>query len=112
MSPILVPTLAELGIELDRAVAVETEAHRAWLALHQSGREAKRSPEAAACDAASEAVSDLIDQIAGIPAATIADLRVKAMAMEWHNRTVEAPDDFWTRLGAQIVDGLLDSSVA
>lgn len=112
MSPILVPTLAELGIELGKAMAIEKEAHRAWHVLYDAGRGLGITPESDACDAAYLVVSDLTDQIAAIPAASLADLRVKAMAMEWHNRTIEKPDDFWTRLGAQIVDGLLDERIA
>lgn len=108
MSPILVPTLAELGIELSRAMGVEQAALARW---HQI-RDAGATPDEAACDEAYRVISDLTDQIAAIPAASLADLRVKALAMDWHNRTVEAPEDFWQHLGAQLVAGLLDERIA
>lgn len=111
MSPILVPTLAELGIELGKAIAVENAAHARWLPLYEAGNAMANSPEDHACQTAYAAASDLTDQIAAIPAVSLADLRVKALAMDWHNRTIEKPDDFWSSLGAQIVAGLLDQRV-
>lgn len=112
MSPILVPTLTELGVELSRAIAVENVAHARWLPLYEAGKAMANSPEDDACQAASGAISDLTDQIAVIPAVSLADLQVKAMAMDWHNRTIEKPEDFWTLLGAQLVAGLLDERIA
>lgn len=111
MATILVPTLVELGIELGKAIAVENAAHAQWLRFYQAGRVMANSPEDDACQAAYDAISDLTDQIAAIPAVSLADLRVKAMAMDWHNRTIEKPDDFWSCLSAQIVAGILDPRV-
>ena len=109
MSPILVPTLSELAVELAKAIDIDDAILARWHALQHAGA------DAAALEAESHAsyivVSELTDQIAALPIASIADLRVKAMAMDWYNRTIEPPADFWTQLGAQIVAGLLDQRV-
>lgn len=112
MTPILVPTLAELGIELGKAMAAEDAAYQAWLPQYHAGNGTADTAESKEADRTSDVVSGIIDQIAALPAASLADLRVKAMAMDWHNRKVETPHDFWTRLGAQLVAGLLDERIA
>jgi hypothetical protein len=42
-----------------------------------------------------KAGSNLAEQIAAITAVSLADLRVKALSMDWHNRTIGMPD--WDR---------------
>lgn len=112
MNPILVPTLSELGVELQRAMAIEAAAHQAWRALYDAGNHSNDLPELDAVERAGEAIYDIIEQIAAMPAASLADLRVKAIAMDWHNRMVETPEAFWEKLGAELVAGLLDERLA
>lgn len=88
MNPILVPTLAELGIEFDRAYAAE----RVALTAAADSDASRGDPLEIAYEQAVGLTSSIIDQIAAIPAASIADLRVKAKALDWYHQTVEGPN--------------------
>lgn len=109
MSPILVPTLAELGIELQRARAAYARA----VADEDAGR-IPSSPDGAS-DTAAESIALLRSQIAEIPAASLADLRVKAAALSYWLEGSSLYDPRWANeetLSAQLVAGLLDERIA
>lgn len=98
MNPILVPTLAELRIELDRANAVRLAVPR--------GHEAAYEAALTCCWA-------IIDEIAELPASCLADLRVKAYAVDWSARVLEDepfgnPSEGERKMFQQLVAGLLD----
>lgn len=108
MSLTLVPTLAELDIELKRTVAAfdaAASAHRA-----QPG---DSDCQDAATYAALEAF-EVVTQITHLPAASIPDLRVKAKALA---QLVSAVPDSrkvgieQCHLCQQIIDGLLDERI-
>jgi hypothetical protein len=73
MNLILVPTLAELQVELDRADGARRSV------LHDEK----------AYQAAVTQCWQVLDQIAGMPAACLADLRVKAYAFDWSARLLD-----------------------
>lgn len=100
MTPILVPTLAELGIELQRAEGVRA-------ALDSTGK---------VYDAALMHCWSILDQIAELPAASIADLRIKARAFDWSAQLLEGepyhnPSDGEEKIMRQLVAGLLDERI-
>ena len=95
-NPILVPTLAELAIELGRA-----DANRAALESDPG------------YDAALLHCWSVLDQIAELPAASLADLRIKARAFDWSARLLDDepyhnPSDGEQKIMRQLVAGLLD----
>ncbi len=111
MNPILVPTLAELRVELDRAEGI-----RAAIAAKMDDQPetdeltAKRDQAEAAC-------FSLLNQIAAISAASLADLRVKAHAFNWSARLLDDepyrnPTDGEVQIMRQLVIGLLDERIA
>lgn len=100
MTPILVPTLAELGIELQRAEGVRA-------ALDSTDK---------VYDAALMHCWSILDQIAELPAASIADLRIKARAFDWSAQLLEGepyhnPSDGEEKIMRQLVAGLLDERI-
>lgn len=104
MSPTLVPTLAELRDELDRLDAVRRAAEQ-------------RNADDGAYEAALTACQHILDQIAAIPAASLADLRIKAYAFNWSanlldDEPYENPSDGEMLIMRQLVAGLLDEGVA
>jgi hypothetical protein len=100
-APILVPTLNELRVELDRVDSIRS-------AL---------SVESEDYDAALSACWSLLDQIAELPAWTLADLRVKAYAFDWSARLLQDepyrnPSSGEEKIMKQIVSGLLDERIS
>lgn len=97
-------------------------------ALDQAGR--GRDAAQAACDAAPQsdevhsvfdgAISrfwGIIDQIAAVTPSSLADLRVKAYALDWAARLTDdepyhSPSDGETLILKQLVAGLLDERIA
>lgn len=112
MSPILVPTLAELRVELDR---LQTKSAQAWTSIRGEFGSIEHD---ASCDravAASAAVDDTVEAIAALPAASLADLRVKAYALDFLDRTCEPFEYVATTdltLIRQLIAGLLDERIA
>ena len=108
MTPILIPTLAELDIELNRTVAAFDAAARAHHAQLHDGNSQDEVAHAAL--EAFEVVTQIID----LPAASISDLRVKAKALAQLFAAV--PDSQpvgieQRRLCQQIIDVLLDERI-
>ena len=111
LSPILVPTLAELSDELERAIAALTDAEAALDAREAATGVAVPKGDAMdnAYNEACSACSDLVCEIANQPAQNANDLRVKARALEWHVfPDGQEPSIFDERLAFQIVRALLD----
>lgn len=109
MNPVLVPTLAELDIELNRTMA----------ALDAAASAHHAQPDHSACqDAVAHAALEafeVVTQIIHLRAASISDLRVKAKALA--QLFVAVPDSRpvgieQRRLCQQIIDGLLDERIA
>lgn len=100
MSPILVPTLAELWIELGRAEAI-------------------RAATSTATDDYEPALKQcwhILDQITELPSASIADLRIKARAFDWSARLIgdesyNNPSDGEEKIMRQLVAGLIDERI-
>jgi len=111
VTPILVPTLSELGVEFVRAYGLE----RVALTAAADADARKGDPLEVAYEQAVAFTSSIIDQIAAMPAASLSDLRVKARALDWYHQTVEGPD-FGRypdeRLVQHLVAGLLDERIA
>lgn len=111
MTPMLVPTLAELACELDQAVASYKIIDAAM-----TEREAvtglavpKGDPMDDAFNAACDRCSGLVLEIANLPAQTAHDLRTKARALEWHAFSDgQEPATYDERLAFQLVRALLD----
>jgi hypothetical protein len=111
MSPILVPTLAELRTELDRLDAIR----RTLSAQTDAAPDDKAA--AAAWDAATDACWRTLDAIAEIPAASLPDLRVKAYGLAWSARLLDGepyynPCPGEEKILRQLVAGLLDERIA
>ncbi|WP_108462263.1 hypothetical protein [Devosia naphthalenivorans] len=111
MSPILVPTLAELRVELDRL-----DGQRRAASARNNADPNDRALETAWNDAAT-ACWHVLDQIAALPASSIADLRVKAYAFDWSARLLDGesyynPSDGEEAILRQLVSGLLDERIA
>lgn len=113
MNPILVPTLAELRIEIDR---VHGEAE----ATYYSIRDDMPAGQQEALGQKWEALADQRDQtlaaMAALPAASVADLRAKAYALALMDRitegeVVESPSDDEAKLMRQLIAGLLDERI-
>lgn len=103
------PQLAELDIELNRTVAAYDAAARAHHAQPDDG-----NCQDAVAHAAREAF-EVVTQIVHLRAASISDLRVKTKALAQLFAAV--PDSRpagieQRRLCQQIIDGLLDESIA
>lgn len=108
MTPTLVPTLAELDIELNRTVA----------AFDAAASDHNAQPDDGNCrDAVAHAALEafeVVTQITHLRAASISDLRVKAKALAQLFTAV--PDSRpvgieQRRLCQQIIDGLLDERI-
>lgn len=111
MSPILVPTLSELRVELDRLEAVRATAS----AAHDANPEGEGLEQA--WEATTDACWHVLDQIAALPAASLDDLRVKAHAFNWsasllNGEPYHNPTDEEEQILRQIVAGLLDERIA
>lgn len=111
MTPILVPTLAELWIELGRA-----DSERVALSAQNDA-----NPDDDSVQKAWEQKADhcwaILDQMAELPAASIADLRIKARAFDWSARVLNGepyhnPSDGEEKIMRQLVAGLLDERIA
>ena len=103
VAPILVPTLAELRIELERAMGLATVAERRC--------EVGPSPENDTAFAQAQAtISGLLGEIAALPAMTPADVQAKALALSCLLGTPDSPEAAYTdnRLARQIVTALLN----
>lgn len=108
MTTVLIPTLAELDIELNRTVAAFDAAARA-----HGDRPADNNCQDEVAHAALEAF-EVVTQIINLPAASIPDLRVKAKALAQLFAAV--PDSQpvgieQRRLCQQIIEGLLDERI-
>ena len=109
MSPILVPTLAELGIELERALAALA------LAVEVESANPEMGHANCASDQFAELVGHLSSEITALPAASIADLRVKARALSYWQAGSRIDDQRWPNeeaLSRQLVAGLLDERIS
>lgn len=102
MSPILVPTLDELGVEFERVSAL----YRAACAACAAEPESKAADDAA--DAASSQLVDLCAHIAALPAQTHQHLRIKAMALSVTFPDGVEPATTDERLAFQLARALLD----
>jgi hypothetical protein len=108
MTPVLVPTLAELDIELHRTVA----AFDAAASAHHAQPNDSNYQDAVA-HAALEAF-EVVTQIIHLRAASIPDLRVKARALAQLFTAVpdSRPEGIEQRgLCQQIIDGLMDERI-
>lgn len=112
MSPILVPTLSELQIELEKSIAVQIKAFDSyeWAVLEGAVLPVFED----AVQAAANATGTLVSQITTMPASSLADMRVKAFALNWLHAKVGGVERFRCehRLAEQIVAGLLDGVIA
>ena len=111
MNPTPVPTLAELHIELQRAIAAQTKAGRNLefarieSAVTAVFEEAMERTETAA--------NSIAHQIAVINAASLADIRVQAFALAWLQAKPDGSElpMCERQLAAQIVTGLLNEEI-
>lgn len=99
MTPLFVPTLTELEIKLQLA-----ETSRAV-------SEDNPNYEAALMNCWS-----ILDQIADLPARTLADLRIKARTFDWSAQLLEGepyrnPSDGEVKIMRQLVAGLMDERI-
>ena len=111
MSPILVPTLAELRTELDRLDAIRRD-----LSVKTDAAPTDEAVQAV-YDTATDACWRTVDAIADIPAASLADLRVKSYALDWSARLLDGepyhnPCAGEEKILRQLVAGLLDERIA
>ena len=108
MSPLLVPTLAELDVELNRTVAVFNAASSAH---HTQPDDGNRQDEVA--HAALKAF-EVVTEIIHLTAASIPHLRVKAKALRHLFNAVPESRSVGIeqrRLCQQIIEGLLDDRI-
>lgn len=111
MSPILVPTLSELRVELDRLDAERIKAS-ATSDADPTDRTLNKAWELSI-----DACWAVLDQIAATPAASLADLRVKAHAFNWSATLLDGepyhnPSGGEEQIMRQLVAGLLDERFA
>lgn len=111
MSPILVPTLAELRTELARLDHI-----RALASAQQDANPDDKALDEA-WDVATDACWGALDQIAALPASSLADLRVKAYAFNWSAELLDGepfhnPTNSEEQIMRQLVAGLLDERIA
>lgn len=103
MTPILVPTLDELAVEFERASAAERAANALCVASGE-GR-----AEGFAYDEACSALGEVCQQIAELPAQTMAHVRLKARALAWQSfPDGQEPAPVDERLAFQLVRALVD----
>lgn len=106
MSPILVPTVSELGIELQKAIGIYNAAVTAYEADPVNTK-------VEAITFAAGATNDLVGEIIALPVYSLPDLRVKATAFAWLHVVPEGVmKGQKTRLVHQVMDALLDERVA
>jgi hypothetical protein len=103
MTPILVPTLDELAVEFERCAAIYRAADVA------SRAEPDSLERDVTADAACSVMVTICEQIAGLPAQTMAHVRLKARALDWYEfldgKEPTSPD---ARLAYQLVRAILD----
>lgn len=104
MTPILVPTLAQLSIELSIAKARYDDINRRW----NAGEEGLND----LLDETSDECVDIAEAIAELPATSLADLRIKARALTFGGSYLDEKGQVTEdRLIAQIMSGLLDERI-
>ena len=109
MSPPLVPTLAELDIELQHALAALNEA------LVAEEADPSLAVANGASDQAASRIYDLSAQIEALPAFSMEGLRAKARALAYWQAGSTLETERWSNeesLSRQIVAGLLDERIA
>ncbi len=111
MSPILTPAIVELRAELERA---DAERSAIWAKADANPHD----------DVIQKAYNEallyswkVLDQIAEIHAASLADLKVKAWAMDWSAKLLDDepyhnPSDGEEKIMRQLVAGLLDERIS
>lgn len=107
-----VPTLIELGSELDRLQSISV---RAWGSIAGAVGEPEHDALCDAAVAASGAVDHTIEAIATTPAVSLAELRVKARTLHLLDQSSDALEhlaEIDAKLIRAIVAGLLDERVA
>jgi hypothetical protein len=112
MNPTLVPTLAELHIELQRAIAAHANVTRNLDLARLEG--AVTAVFEDALQRFETEADNIAHQIAVIDAASLADIRVHAYALAWLHAK---PDGFELpmcerRLATQLVAGLMNEEIA
>lgn len=112
MNPTLVPTLAELHIELQRATAAQTKASRNLELARIEGAVTAVFEEA--LHRTETDANTIAHQIAAIKAASLADIRVQAFALGWLQGKPDGSElpMCERRLATQIVEGLLNEEIA
>lgn len=107
MSPILVPTLAELDIELGKAKARYDAVTVRWNAGERSDEMDELLNHTA------DECIDIASAIAALPAASLEHLRIKARALTFGGSYLDVDNPVnYERLIAQILTGLLDERIA
>ena len=112
MNPTLVPTLAELQVELQRIIAVHAKATDNLEFARLEGAVSGVFEDAV--QRLETEANNIVHQIAMINAASLADIRVHAYALAWLHAK---PDGFELpmcerRLATQLVVGLMNEGIA